>query len=150
MQRLSAVVRAPVKWLGWWGLIALTLTFIVGISWWNRERTRQLPIPRQAQNMSSQLLGSLAKQTTFTVPQSAAEVQAFYQQMLPQRGWQHCGTQATPRCTNLITPPNETAQQVDVYRQAGDESYAGPTIEVWPAQNTPGETRVVIWEANPQ
>ena len=150
MQGLSAVVRAPVRWLGWWGFLALILVVIVGISWWNRERERQLPLPPQAQNISSQLLGSLAKQTTFSVGGSAAEVQTFYQQTLPQRGWQYCGTQATPRCSNLVTSTDGSAQQIDVYRQAADSDYGGPTIEVWPAQNAPGETRVVIWEANPQ
>jgi hypothetical protein len=100
--------------------------------------------------MSSQLLGGLAKQTTFTVPTSVADIQAFYRQMLGQRGWQYCGTQATPRCTNLVTPPDETAHQVDVYRQAGDRNYGGPTIEVWPIQNAPHETRVMLWEVNPQ
>ena len=150
MQGLSAVIRAPVRWLGWWGFLALILVVIVGISWWNRERARQLPLPPQAQNVSSQILGGLAKQTTFSVPESVTAVQTFYRQTLPQRGWQYCGTQATPRCTNLITPTDGTAQQVDVYRQTADGDYSGSTIEVWPAQNTPGETRVVIWEANPQ
>ena len=89
-------LQAVVRWLGWWGTVALVLSVAGLIAWWSWEQGRQVPLPPQAQNVSSEIVGSLARRTTFVVPASAAEVRAFYRQALPERGWSYCGTQATP------------------------------------------------------
>ena len=149
MRQLSTGVRSTIGYLGWWSFIVLIVAVVVVIAWWNWERGRQLPLPPQAQNVSSELLGALAKRTTFVVPASIAEVRAFYREVLPQRGWSYCGTQATPRCTNLDSPASGAGEQVDVYRKAEDREYTGTTIEVWPAENPSGGTQVTVFEANP-
>ncbi len=149
MRQVRSGVRSMIGYLGWWGFIALILALVVMIGWWRWDRARQLPLPPQAQNVSSDLLGSLAKRTSFAVPTSVADVRAFYRQVLPQRGWSYCGTQATPRCTNLASPASGAGEQVDVYRKAEDREYTGTTIEVWPAENPSGGTQVTVFEANP-
>ncbi len=149
MQQVSTGVRSATRWFGRGGSVALILTLILLIAWWNWERGRRLPLPPQAQNVSRELLGALAKKTTFVVPTSVAEVRAFYRQLLPQRGWSYCGTQATPRCTNLVSGTGGAGDQVDVYRQAEDRAYTGTTIEVWPAENPGGGTLVAVFEVNP-
>ncbi len=149
MRQLSTGLRSTIGYLGWWSFIVLIVVLVVVITWWNWERGRQLPLPPQAQNVSTELLGALAKRTTFVVPTSIAEVRTFYREVLPQRGWSYCGTQATPRCTNLLSAAGGPGDQVDVYRRAEDRDYTGTTIEIWPAENAQGGTLVAIFEANP-
>ncbi len=149
MRQVSSGVRSTIGYLGWWGFIVLIGALVVLVGWWRWDRARQLPLPPQAQNVSSDLLGSLAKRTSFAVPTSVADVRAFYRQVLPQRGWSYCGTQVTPRCTNLASPASGAGEQVDVYRKAEDREYTGTTIEVWPAETPDGGTSVAVFEANP-
>ena len=148
MRQVSTGVRSTIGWLGWWSFMLLIVAVIGVIAWWNWERGRQMPLPPQAQNVSSELLGALAKRTTFVVPASIAEVRGFYRQALQQRGWSYCGSQVTPRCSNLANA-GAPGDQVDVYRQAEDRNYTGTTIEIWPAENAQGGTVVSIFEANP-
>ncbi|HHY49777.1 MAG TPA: hypothetical protein GYA10_08535, partial [Alphaproteobacteria bacterium] len=135
--------------LGWWGFIGLIIVAAGLIAWWGWEQARQLPLPPQAQNVSSEILGALARKTTFVVPAPSAEVRAFYRETLPQRGWAYCGTQATPGCTNLIPAADGSGDQVDVFRRADDQDASGTTIEIWLAENPRGGTVVSILEANP-
>ena len=149
MRQVSMGLRSTVQWLGWLGFVMLILAVIGLASWWNWDRGRQVPLPPQAQNVSSEIMGALAKRTTFVVPASVAEVRDFYRQTLPRRGWSYCGTQATAGCTNLVAGTGGTADQVDVYRRADDQASTGTTIEVWPAENPRGGTAVAVYEANP-
>jgi len=137
---------ALIRWLGWWGLGTLVVVAVALILWWRWDQSRQLPLPPQAQVVSSQILGGLAKQTTVMVPQPVADVRAFYHQVLPQRGWAYCGTQTTPHCTNMVNLGAGQSEATDVYRRADDQDHKGTTIEIWPALNATGQTRVVIWE----
>jgi hypothetical protein len=50
----------------------------------------------------------------------------------------------------MITLVGGADQQVDVYRQAGDANYTGPTIEVWPIQRPGQETFVTLFETSPK
>ena len=139
-------MRSIVAWLGWWGFTVLVVAVIALAVWWNWDRNRELPLPPQAQVVSSELLGGVAKKTTLIVPISVADARTFYREELPRRGWSYCGTQATPRCTNLINLAGGQGAETDVYRQADDQDYRGTTVEIWPAQNARGETQVLIWE----
>ena len=149
MRQVGAGLRSAVQWLGWWSFLVLILATIALGAWWSWDRGRQVPLPPQAQSVSSELLGALAKRTSFVVPLSVAEVRDFYRQTLPQRGWAFCGTQATPGCTNLVGGAGGVGDQVDVYRAVDDQDRTGRTIEVWPAENPNGGTAVAIFEANP-
>jgi hypothetical protein len=159
MRQLGAGARALGRYFGWWSLGLLLVVVFGLVSWWNWDRSRQVPFPPQAQGASTELLGALARKTTFAVPASAADVRAFYRQTLPQRGWSYCGTQATPRCSNLVTGTagagdqvdvyRRAEDQVDVYRRAEDQEYSGTTIEVWAAEQAGGGTTVSVFEANP-
>lgn len=142
-------IRALIGYLGWWGFIILILAVAGLVSWWRWDRGRQLPLPPQAQNVSSDIIGSLAKRTMFAVPTSVDDVRAFYQHVLPQRGWSYCGTQATPRCTNLANAASGPGDQVDVYRRADDQGFTGTTLEIWPAVIESGGTQVSVYETNP-
>jgi hypothetical protein len=149
MRQVGAGARSLIKYLGWWSFIVLILAALGLISWWRWDRGRQLPLPPQAQEVTIQLLGGLAKRTTFAVPTSVADARAFYRQVLAQRGWAYCGTQATPRCTNLVNAAGGPGDQIDVYRRVGDRDYTGTTIEVWPSENPRGGALVAVFEANP-
>lgn len=142
-------VRAIVGYLGWWSLVILILAVVGLVSWWRWDRGRQLPLPPQAQNVSVEIIGSLSKRTTFAVPESVGDVRAFYRDILPQRGWSYCGTQTTPRCSNLASVAGGTGDQVDVFRRADDQDYSGTTIELWPAAIPSGGTQVSVYETNP-
>lgn len=142
-------MRTIVGYLGWWSFAILILAVVGLVSWWRWDRGRQLPLPSQAQNVAVEIIGSLSKRTTFAVPASVDDVRAFYRNVLPQRGWSYCGTQATPRCTNLAGATSGTAAQVDVYRRADDQAFTGTTIEVWPAAIPSGGTQVSVYETNP-
>ena len=144
MRKLIGLLRYPVKWMGGWvpflGLVVLVVAVVIGLRW---ERSRGAPLPPGAQNVASDINTGALRQTSFRVAASIADVRAFYRQELPRRGWRHCGTQATARCTNLI---DATGDQVDVYRRDGDNDFTGPTIEVWPVRNEGGVTYVTIFE----
>jgi hypothetical protein len=144
-------IRAIVGYLGWWSFALLILAVVGLFSWWRWDRGRQLPLPPQAQNVSVEIIGSLSKRTTFAVPASVDDVRAFYRDVLPQRGWSYCGTQATPRCTNLANAvaSGGTGDQSDIYRRVDDQDFTGTTIEVWPAAIPSGGTRVSVYETNP-
>lgn len=142
-------VRSIVGYLGWGSFVLLILTGIGLFSWWRWDRNQQVPIPPAAQNVSSEIMGSLAQRTNFAVPISIADVRAFYQQALPERGWSYCGTQATPRCTNLVNVIGGSGDRVDVYRRANDQDFSGTTIEIWPSENPGGGSIVAVFEVNP-
>lgn len=148
MHQVAAGLRFVIRSLGWWSSLLLVLAVLTLVGWWRWDRGRQLPLPPQAQNVSSQILGALAKRTTFVVPGSVSDVRAFYRDTLPQRGWAYCGTQSTPGCTNLIVGSGAVGEQVDVYRRAVDLDQTGQTIEVWPTEHPAGGTVVAVFEAN--
>ena len=142
---IGAGVRGA-RWFGLWGLAALIGTIVGLVVWWNANRSLALPVPPQAQQVSSQIISGVAKTTTLIVPTSVDDVRAFYRQALPEQGWNYCGTQATPDCTNLVNLAGGQGAETDVYRRADDQEMSGTTIEIWPAQNARGETQVVVWE----
>ena len=142
-------MRSVVGYFGWWSFILLILAVAGFVGWWRWDQGRQLPLPPQAQGVSSEIIGALAKRTTFAVPSTIDEMRAFYQEVLPQRGWSYCGTQATPGCTNLAAQAGAPGEDVDVYRRAGDQQRTGTTIEVWATQRQDGGTQVSVYEANP-
>jgi hypothetical protein len=78
------------------------------------------------------------------VPESIDAVRAFYQRELPKLGWRYCGTQATPRCSNLM--PAGAEHDIDVYRRPADRDFSGLTIEVWPQRDPNGQTFVIVFE----
>lgn len=149
MRQVGTGVQSVIRSLGWMSFVLLILVVVGLVAWWRWDQSRQLPLPPQAQNVSSQILGPLAKQTSFVVPTSAADVRAFYRTALTQRGWTYCGTQATPGCSNLGTSNNGAGDQVDVYRHDSDARKTGQTIEVWPAEHPGSGTSVAVFEANP-
>ncbi|MBA3942987.1 MAG: hypothetical protein H0X37_00325 [Herpetosiphonaceae bacterium] len=149
MQQLTQLVQYPVRWIGGWFhflLLVLALVAVGGGLLW--ERQRHTPVPPGAQNIQSTINAGVA-QTSFRVAESVADVRSFYRQVMPQRGWQYCGTQGTPRCSNMIALVGGADQQTDVYRKPGDTSYRGSTVEIWPIQNPGGQVFVTIFETQP-
>lgn len=151
MQQLTRPILLAVNWIGGWGrfilLLIVVVGVVVGLLW---ERQGGVPLPPQAQGVTSDINSAAARQTTFTTPVSPEDVRAFYRQALPERGWAYCGTQATARCTNMIALNDESAPQIDVYRRPDDQTFSGRTIEVWPIRNARGETFVTIFETREQ
>jgi len=147
MQQTSAnPIRALAKWMGGWVQFALLVVVLLGIAgWYFWDRGKQLPLPPQAQN-TTQNLGTAARDTNFMYDGSIEDLRAFYQQQLPPRGWRYCGTRATEHCTNSIQLHDESDQRVDIYRQAGDQSFSGPTIEIFWLKNARDELQVNISE----
>jgi hypothetical protein len=94
----------------------------------------------------SQSLGTTSRDTSFVFGGSIEELRAFYQQELPPRGWRYCGTRATEHCTNSIVLNDGSDERVDIYRQASDQSFSGPTIEIFWLNNARGELQVSISE----
>src|SRR5436309_6838042 len=116
MQHITRVIRYPVAWIGgWFHFLLLILALLAvggGLMWENQRHT---PLPPGAQNVQSTINAGVA-QTSFRVSESVADVRAFYRQVMPKRGWQYCGTQNTPHCSNMITLVGGADQQTDVYR----------------------------------
>ncbi len=130
LRQIGWPLIALASWLGGWFRVLLLILAIAavagGLIW---ERQRHPPLPPQAQQVATSLMADI-RQTSFQYPGTIAELRAFYEQALPQRGWRYCGTQATPNCTNL---PGFGAQvEIDVYRRVADRNGTGVTIEVWP------------------
>jgi len=134
------------SWLGGWSRLLLLVLVLIGVGagllW---ERQRHPPTPPGALQVSSAIAGD-ARQTTFRYPGSVAEVRAFYQQALPPRGWHYCGTQATPRCSNMIQLVDRPGEAIDVYRRADDQDYRGSTVEIWPIDSANGQIFVTAYE----
>ena len=132
--------------MGGWSRLILLLVVLLGVAgWYLWERGKDLPVPEQAQNVT-QNLGVESRDTSYTFTGSAEELRAFYQQSLPSRGWRYCGTRATKDCTNLIALNNESDERVDIYRRADDQSFSGPTIEIFWQTNAGGQLQVSISE----
>ena len=134
------------SWLGGWSRLLLLILVLIGVGagllW---ERLRHPPVPPGALQVSSALTGDV-RQTTFRYPGSIAELRAFYQQALPPRGWHYCGTQATPRCSNMIQLVDRPGEVIDVYRRADDQNYRGSTVEIWPIDSANGQIFVTAYE----
>jgi hypothetical protein len=145
MQRQGGLIRSVVEWFGLFRFLLLVLVVVAVAGGFLWERQRRPPVPPGARNVASDINVGDIRQTTFRVPGTAADVRAFYQQAMPQRGWRYCGTQATPRCSNM-PQAGGSEQQIEVYRQANDQNYRGSTIEVWPVRSEGGETYVTIFE----
>lgn len=140
--RLVSFVRS---WLGGWSLgLAIIVLIGVGVGLY-LEWQRNVPLPPNAVQVSSQIVADL-RQTTFRYPGSIADVRDFYKQALPAQGWRYCGTQGTPRCTNMIRLVDRPDDAIDVYRRANDQEATGSTIEVWPIDGKNGQTFVTIYE----
>jgi hypothetical protein len=149
MQQVGRLLRYPVAWFGGVRFLLL-IVVVVGIAaglYWERER--HPPFPPGAADISSSINAGV-RQTSFRFRGSVADIHAFYRQEMPKRGWRYCGTQTTARCSNMITLAGGADQQVDVYRQAGDVNYTGPTIEVWPIQRPGQETFATLFETSPR
>jgi hypothetical protein len=149
MQQVGRLLRYPLAWFGGFRFLLL-IVVVVGIAaglYWERER--HPPFPPGASGVSSEITAGV-RQTSFRFPGSVADALAFYRQELPKRGWLYCGTQATAHCSNMITLVGGSDKQVDVYRQADDTNYTGPTIEVWPIQQPGQETFVTLFETSPK
>lgn len=133
-------------WLGGWVRLVLLLIVAVGILggflW---ERGRHPQTPEGALQVSSTIVGDI-RQTTFRYPGTVDQVRAFYQTDLPPRGWQYCGTQITPRCSNIVQAATGAAETTDVYRQTGDQDFRGATIEVQPIPDANGQIYVTVFE----
>jgi hypothetical protein len=147
MQQTSAnPIRALAKWMGGWVQFGLLVVVLLGLAgWFFWDRGKQLPVPPQAQNVT-QNLGTATRDTNFVFGGSAEDLRAFYQQQLPSRGWRYCGTRATEHCTNLIQLHDDSDQRTDIYRQADDQNFSGPTIEIFWLNNARGELQVSISE----
>jgi len=147
MQQTSAnPIRALAKWMGGWVQFGLLVVLLLGLAgWYFWDRGKQLPVPPQAQN-TTQNLGTATRDTTFVFGGSIEDLRAFYQEQLPPRGWRYCGTRATEHCTNLIQLHDESDQRTDIYRQADDQNFSGPTIEIFWLKNARGELQVSISE----
>ena len=149
MQQVGRLLRYPVAWFGGFRfllLIVVVVAIAAGLYW---ERERHPPFPPGAAGVSSSINAGV-RQTSFRFPGSVADALAFYRQEMPKRGWRYCGTQTTGHCSNMITLVGGSDKQVDVYRQAGDTNYTGPTIEVWPIQQPGQETFVTLFETSPK
>ena len=145
-QNSSNSLQAMIRWIGGWRqLIVLAVVLLGLVGWYFWDRSRQLPVPPQAQNVT-QNLGTASRDTIFVFNGSIEDLRAFYQQQLPPRGWRYCGTRATEHCTNSIQLHDESDQRVDIYRQAGDQSFSGPTIEIFWLKNARDELQVNISE----
>jgi hypothetical protein len=143
-------IRAFVNWIGGWPRFILLVAVLLGlVSWYFWERGKQLPVPPQAQNMT-QNLGVDSRDTNFVFGGTIEELRAFYQQVLPPRGWRYCGTRATEHCTNRIALRNDSDQRVDIYRRADDQNFRGPTIEIFWLKNSQGQLQVSISETRGQ
>jgi hypothetical protein len=141
----GGALRFLVTRLGWWGILLLVLS-LAGVGaglWW--EQQRRPPIPAGAEQVTSSLIADL-RQTSFRHPGTATEIQAFYREALAARGWQYCGTQATPGCTNLTKLVDRPEDALDVYRRTDDTNNRGPTLEIWPLATENGQTFVTIYE----
>jgi hypothetical protein len=147
MQQTSAnPMRAVIRWMGGWIQFALLVAVLLGIAvWYFWDRSKQLPLPPQAQNVT-QNLGTATRDTTFVFGGSIEDLRAFYQQQLPARGWRYCGTRATAHCTNLIQLNDSSDERTDIYRHAADQNFSGPTIEIWWLKNARGALQVSISE----
>ena len=143
---LGETVYSLVRWFGGWSRIAIALVVLAaigaGIMW---EQWRHPPAPPGATRVEATLNVDV-RQTTFWAPGTAEEMKAFYRRELPVRGWDYCGTQATPDCTNLTKLINRSEDAIDVYRRPGDTTFQGPTLEVWPVRTENGMTFVTIFE----
>ena len=143
-------IRRPLhflaSWLGGWSRLVLLVLVLIGIGvgllW---ERQRHAPVPEGAVQVSTSIIVDL-RQMTFRYPGSVTQVRAFYQQVMPSHGWRYCGTQATPRCTNLIRLVDRPGEAIDVYRRANDRDYRGSTVEIWPIDTENGQTYVTLFE----
>ncbi len=146
LRQIGRPLRFLASWLGGWSRVALLVLVLIGIGagllW---ERQRHPPVPDGALQVSTSLNVDI-RQTTFRHPGSVAELRAFYQQALPPRGWRYCGTQATPRCTNMIRLIDGSDQEIDVYRRADDQDYRGSTVEIWPVDSENRQTYVTVFE----
>jgi hypothetical protein len=148
MQPTSAnPLRGFVKWMGGWVQFGLLVVVLLGLAgWYFWDRSKQLPVPPQAQNVT-QTLGATTRDTNFVFDGTIEDLRAFYQQQLPPRGWRYCGTRATEHCTNLIQLNNSSDEQTDIYRHTDDQNFTGPTIEISWLKNARGELQVSISEA---
>jgi hypothetical protein len=145
VQQIARPLNFLRAWFGGWRLLLLVVALAVVAGGFIWERQRHPPVPPGALQESSSVLPDV-RQTTFRYPGSVAEVRAFYQQALPPRGWRYCGTQATPRCTNMIRLVDQSDQAMDVYRRVDDQDYRGSTIEIWPIDSQNGLTFVTVYE----
>jgi len=137
---------AVIKWIGGWKQLAVLIVVLLGLAgWYLWDRSRQLPVPPQAQNVT-QNLGTASRDTIFVFGGSIEQLRAFYQQQLPPRGWRYCGTRATEHCTNSIRLNDSSDERVDIYRRADDQNFNGPTIEIFWLEKTRGELQVNISE----
>ena len=145
-QNASNPLQGIVRWIGGWRQMAILAVVLLGlIGWYFWDRSRQLPVPPQAQNVT-QNLGSSSRDTAFVFNGSIEELRGFYQQQLPPRGWRYCGTRATAHCTNSIQLNDESDERVDIYRHTDDQDFSGPTIEIFWLKNARGELQVNISE----
>ena len=135
----------------WLGLPIILMVFlgascvVSGLIW---QTQRHPPLPPQALQVTETLIQGFARQTTYRVPDSIETVRAFYQRELPKQGWRYCGTQATPRCTNLIRAGAE--DEIEVYRRPDDRDFTGLTIEIWARRDRDGQTFVTVFETRVQ
>jgi len=146
-QRGWPLRRLP-SWVGGWQyLLLLLLVGSIAVGGFIVEQRPRLPLPPQASRVAEQFMPASFRQTTFRVPSAAEDVRGFYQRELPTRGWRYCGTQATPRCTNLSLPGAK--HQIEVYRHVGDRDATGMTIEIWPIWDAAHrDTFVTVWETS--
>ncbi len=145
---LLAGLGAIVRWFGWWSVLLLLVTLWGMQRWWTWDQAHQVPLPPQVDRITQEIYGALLQQTTFRSLDSPDHLRAFYRELLLQRGWQYCGTQATPGCTNLVNPNDGSGARVDVYRRPDDRDQVGPTMEVKAVTTADGSSMVIIWEAN--
>jgi hypothetical protein len=131
-------------WLGWPGILmglAAIGCVLGGLLW---EAQRHPPLPPGATQVQESIIAGFARQTSYRVSDSVEAVRAFYRRELPRLGWRYCGTQATPRCSNLIPAGAEDA--IDVYRRPDDHDFSGLTVEIWPQRDPNGQTFVIVFE----
>ncbi len=139
-------LQAVIKWMGGWVQFGLLVAVLLGIvGWYFWDRSKQLPVPPQAQNVT-QNLGSATRDTTFVFNGAVEDLRAFYQQQLLARGWRYCGTRAVAHCTNLIQLHDSSDERTDIYRRTDDQNFSGPTIEIWWLKNARAELQVSISE----
>jgi hypothetical protein len=146
LRRIGRPLAFLAAWLGGWPrllLLALVLLGVAGGVVW--ERRRHPPMPPGAARVTTELVADV-RQTTFRYPGPGARVRAFFQQALPERGWRYCGTQATPRCSNLIRLVDRPEDAIDVYRRADDLDSQGTTVEIWPIDTENGQSYVTVYE----